>query len=153
MKRFPLGCCLVALFYLGTGGALANLPSVVAHDDGQASMLSASGSIAKVDRKSGRVFLACSRPFWAPGPNGSSRITLWPAEVLLTVAISGTAITIDGKKAGFDQLSEGQNAVVRYTLHLSMSGMYAGYVHCVARRVDVRTSELKRQEDKRKKVK
>ena len=123
----------------------------MARAEGQASILAASGSIAKVDRRSGRIFLACSKPFWAPGPGGSARIILWPPEVLFSVSISGTAITIDGKKAGFDQLAEGQNGVVQYTLNLSNVGMYAGYVHCVATRVDVRTSApKKKQEDKRK---
>src|ERR1700730_2529494 len=147
MKRFFIGYTLALVFLCAPRETRAELASTWARDEGQPSTLTASRSIARVDRRSGRIFLACSKPFWAPGPTGSARIILWPPDVFFSVSISGTAITIDGKKAGFGQLAEGQNAVVQYTLRLSNVGLYAGYVHCVATRMDVRTSAPKKNQE------
>jgi hypothetical protein len=108
-----------------------------------ADLLTASGSIASVDRRHGRVFLAASKPFWAPSPSGGMNISLWPTSVLLTVAMSGTGITIDGKKGNFDQLAEGQLATIQYFMSWSDVGMYAYSLHCVAFRMDVRTASPK----------
>lgn len=118
-----------------------------------ADLLTISGSIASVDRRHGRVFLAASKPFWAPSINGGLDVNLWPTSVLFSVAISGTAITIDGKKGSFERLAEGQLATIQYFMSVSDVGMYANALHCVAFRMDVRTPSSKTSRTEKEKPK
>src|SRR5438552_2051743 len=137
MKRSLIGCCLAVVLTFSCGQA-ADLPSVWARSDAPYSVLTASGSIAALDRKWRRVFLASSKPFWAPGPSASARITLWPTQVLLSVSVSiGTAITLDGKKARFEQLAPDQSAVIQYMFSVNYN--VSSSVKCFARRIDART--------------
>jgi hypothetical protein len=137
MRRFLIGASLAIQLFFARGAA-CELPSVWARAEGQPSTLTANGTIAAVDRRYSRVFLYCRKPFWAPGPNASTQIILWPTQVALAVAIKGTAIKLDGKKAGFDQLAKGQEVVLQYCLERSYIGNFPG-VHCVALRMDLRT--------------
>jgi hypothetical protein len=143
MKRFCIGCCLTILLFFPRRSA-AELPSTWARAEGQATTFTATGYIFAVDRSHARVFLACSKPFWAPGPNGSAQIKLWPIDVLLSLAMKGTAIKLDGKKAGFDQLAKGQDATIEYFLERSDIGSFVG-VHCVAVRMNLQTPAPKKK--------
>jgi hypothetical protein len=137
MRELAIGCCF-AVVLLCTRGRAEELPSTWAHSNGLYSTLTASGSIFAVDRKWSRVFLDSAKPFWAPGPSGSAKITLWPTQVLFSVSVGmGTAITIDGKKASFSQLAAGQKATIQYILSVNYN--VSSSLKCVATRIDVRT--------------
>ena len=118
-----------------------SLPSVSAKAyGGQPTTLSATGWIAKIDRRGNRIILAPTKPFWAPPPSGSSRIILWPREVYFSVSVTfGTKVTIDGQKAKLSQLAPDQDAVVQYTLNETTVGSAAYQVRCMATRIDART--------------
>jgi hypothetical protein len=144
MKRFTIGCGIAAILFCAPGRA-EELPSTYAHS-GLYSTLTASGSIFAVDRKWSRVFLDPSKPFWAPGPRGTAKITLWPTAVLFSVSISmSTAVMIDGKKAGFEQLVAGQKATIQYVLSVNYN--ISNAVKCVATRIDAHTSSAPKKEE------
>jgi hypothetical protein len=140
MKSFTIGWSLLAIFLLAHGTVLAALPSGTLQGSGQASTESVSGSIAAIDQNRTRVILDPAKPFWAPGPEGNARVILWPTTVKFSVTVSiGTAITMDGKKAGLDQLAVGQRVAIQYGFALSSIGPYAHHTHCIARRIDIQT--------------
>jgi hypothetical protein len=105
---------------------------------GKLSHLRASGRIVQV-HKTRRVLIAPSKPFWAPWPT-ANRVTLLPTQVKFVFVVSfATKITVDGKKAKFGQLAQGQYVDVEY--YVNENAAYGiSVVDCYARRIDVRTS-------------
>ena len=113
-----------------------------------ATILTVSGSIQQVTKQSAMIALFANKPFWGPPHYGASHFALWPADTLFIARVTaGIPIIIDGKKAGFADLTVGQYAQVEYNLVLStQSGQYGPlggmlpYMFCVAVRIDAHTA-------------
>ena len=100
-------------------------------------VLVASGTIAFVDRRNSRLFLQPTKPFWGPLRTGSDTIVRWPTEVQLSVWLAaGTPMTINGKKAHFEDLAAGQPATVYYILRFVNGGVLST-IEPFAQRIDV----------------
>lgn len=148
VRRFPIGWSLAIMFLFAQGSGWA-LPSTTVGGSGQGSTVTATGVLVGIDQNGTRLILDPDKPFWAPGPEGNARITLWPTQVKFSVVVSfGTAVTIDGKKASLNQLAIGQNATIQYGFALSSIGPYAHHLHCVGRRVDARTASSPKTKEK-----
>lgn len=114
-----------------------------------ATILTVSGTIQQIGKQSGMIALFANKPFWGPPHYGASHFALWPADTLFIARVpADIPIIIDGKKAGFDGLTVGQNVQVQYNLVLStQSGSKYGpmdsmlpYMFCGATRIDAHTA-------------
>jgi len=91
---------------------------------------SATGRITRVIRNAASVVVIADKPHWGRFRWRDARIALWPADTQLILHVAAVApITIDGKKAGFDQLAVGQTVSVQYSI--VVPGPY-----CAARRIE-----------------
>jgi hypothetical protein len=95
---------------------------------------SASGRITQIIRNAGNIVVIADKPHWGRFRWRDARIALWPANTQLILRVAAVApITIDGKKAGFEQLTVGQTVSVQYSI--IVPGPY-----CAARRIAAWTS-------------
>jgi hypothetical protein len=91
-----------------------------------------SGTINQIVRNDSHIELFAEKPFWGP-PKYGAGFVLWKADVLFIANVPvAIPITLDGKKAGFDDLKVGQHLVVEYELVL------AGNEYCAATRIEAR---------------
>lgn len=98
----------------------------------QVSGFSTTGRITRIIRNTSRIVVLCDKAHWgvAQPPYGIDRYVHWPANTRLILKIPfGAAITIDGKKVGFDQLAVGQTVAVQYSL-------FTPGIFCAAQRID-----------------
>ena len=106
-------------------------------------VLVASGTIASVDRRNSRLFLKPNKPFWGPLRRGSDTVVLWPTQVQLSAWLgASTPMTIDGKKAHFDDLAAGQKVTVQYIMRFVNDGWLSSLI-CFARRIDIVSAQTK----------
>lgn len=99
-----------------------------------ATIFTVSGTIDQVSRNSAQIAFFANKPFVGP-PRYGAGFKLWPADTLFIATVGGTIpITIDGKKAGFADLKEGQAVVVQYYLVIEKN------MYCAATRIDAHTA-------------
>src|SRR2546421_10844940 len=73
-----------------------------------ATIFTVSGTIDQVSRNTGQIAFFANKPFWGPPRYGAGFVS-WKADTLFIATVGGMIpITIDGKKAGFADLKEGQ---------------------------------------------
>jgi hypothetical protein len=99
-------------------------------------VLITSGTVVALDRPGLRLFMKCDKPFWGPLQTGSETVVLWPTVVQLAVWVKAAPMSIDEKKARFDDLAVGQRVRVQYIMQWVSYGWVDG-LHCFARRVDI----------------
>ena len=114
------------------GAAAQPAASAPLRGEGQATTFRVSGSIDQVYRKSSKIFFFADAPFWGPSRYGYGRASLWPKDTLFVLHVPTVPITIDGKKASFEDLVPGQKIQVQYNLEEN------GGIRCIANRIDAR---------------
>jgi hypothetical protein len=114
------------------GAAAQPAASAPLRGEGQATTFRVSGSIDQVYRKSSKIFFFADAPFWGPSRYGYGRASLWPKDTLFVLHVPTVPITIDGKKASFEDLVPGQKIQVQYNLEEN------GGIRCIAHRIDAR---------------
>jgi hypothetical protein len=141
----------VILANLVTAEVLATQPLAFKPASGGdfATILTVSGTIQQIGKQSAMIALFARKPFWGPLHYGANQFALWPADTLFIATVpAGIPIIIDGKKAGFEELTVGQSVQVQYNLVLStqskskygpMDGMLP-YMFCAAVRIDAQSS-------------
>jgi hypothetical protein len=122
------------IFAQKVGDPVGQLPMKKYQD--LAAALVTSGTIAALDRPGLRVFMKCDKPFWGPFRTGSDSVVLWPTVAQLAVWVKAAPMTMDGKKAHFDDLAVGQRVTVQYIMEWVIEGWVDG-LNCFARRVDI----------------
>jgi hypothetical protein len=102
--------------------------------DTEYSGFSTTGRISDVNRRVAKVTIHSATPFYAPWNPSVAICALWPTSAPLIVHVSnGVRITIDGKKAGLDQLAVGQTVAIEYSIYVFFKG--GNEVFCGARKI------------------
>jgi hypothetical protein len=103
---------------------------------------STAGRIIDVNRKTCKVTVHCSKPFYAPWAPSVAICALWPTSAQFIVHVSnGVAITVDGKKAGLDRLAVGQNVRIQYSIYVFIH--FSDEVYCGARKIEASSAPTK----------
>lgn len=137
--RFTLGLSGLVLFVGNisaqkVGDPVGHLPMKKYND--MTGVLVTSGTIVALDRPGLRLCMKCDKPFWGPLRTGSDSVVLWPTVVQLAVWVKAAPMTMDGKKAHFDDLAVGQRVTVQYIMEWVIEGWVDG-LNCFARHVDI----------------
>jgi hypothetical protein len=114
------------------GAAAQPAASAPLRGEGQATTFRVSGSIDQVYRQASKISFFADAPFWGPSRYGYGRASLWPKDTLFVLHVPTVPITIDGKKASFEDLVPGQKIQVQYNLEEN------GGIRCIANRIDAR---------------
>lgn len=101
-----------------------------------------SGTIVALDRPGLRLFMKCDKPFWGPLREGSDSVVLWPTVVQLAVWVKAAPVTINRKKANFNDFAVGQKVAVQYIMEPVITS-WVDSLECFARHVDIVSAPAK----------